>query len=375
MNAGRAGVGPTPCRIAIVGCGVISPVYAHTIGRFAHVEVAACTDQLAERAAQLAQQCGARAATLDDVLADPEIDAVVNLTPPLHHAAVTRAVLDAGKAAFSEKPLGIDLGEGRALHGLAAARGVRLGCAPDTFLGVGLQTCRAVIDRGDIGEPLAANAFMLQPGPEWWHPNPGFFYGHGSGPMLDMGPYYLTALVQLLGPAVSVIGTGRISRPQRTIRSEPHRGEVIDVAAPTHTSAAIEFASGAIATLVTSFDVAATRYRFIEIYGTEGTLAVPDPNTFKGPVLMRGVRDEWWRDTELLAKTLPQQRGIGLGDMMWAMRSGRAHRASADLALHVLEIMDGALTSSEAGTRVPLTTTCERAAPLPTDLAPGVFDD
>ena len=361
-------------RIAIVGCGVIAPAYVHTIGRLADIEIAACVDADPERAAALAQSAGARAATFDEVLADPEIDAVVNLTPPLAHAEVTHAALAAGKAAFSEKPLGIDFEEGRALRDLAVERGVRLGCAPDTFLGVGLQTCRAAIDRGDIGEPLAANAFMLQAGPEWWHPNPGFFYGHGSGPMLDMGPYYLTALIQMLGPAVSVIGTGRISRAQRPIHSKPHRGDLIDVETPTHTSAAIEFRSGAIATLVTSFDAAATRYRHIEIYGSEGTLAVPDPNTFKGPVLRRGVRDEWWHDLELVPKTLPQQRGIGLADMLSAARNGRAHRASGDLALHVLEIMSGALSSSDGNERVHLTTSCERAEPLRTDLPYGVFD-
>jgi predicted dehydrogenase len=340
-----------------------------------HVEIAACVDDVPERAEQLAQSCGAPTASFDEVLADPTIDAIVNLTPPLAHVGVARAALNAGKAAFSEKPLAIDFAEGRALRDLAQQHDLRLGCAPDTFLGAGLQTCRAVIDRGDIGEPLAANAFMLGAGPEWWHPDPAFFYGRGAGPMLDMGPYYVTALIQLLGPATTVIGTGGITRKQRTIRSKPRRGDLIDVAAPTHMSAAIEFAGGAIATLVTSFDVAASRYRSIEIYGSEATLAVPDPNTFKGPVVVRGVRDEWWHDVELVPKTLPQQRGIGLGDMLWATRSGRPHRASADLALHVLEIMDGALRSSNDGTRVSLTTTCERAAPLPTNLPPGEFDD
>jgi predicted dehydrogenase len=354
---------------------VISPAYVKTLGKLEHVVVAACADQVAEKAEVLAQTCGATPTSFEDVLEDPSIDAVVNLTPPLAHAAVTCSVLDAGKAAFSEKPLGIDFADGLALRDLAHDRGLRLGCAPDTFLGAGLQTCRAAIDRGDIGEPLAANGFMLAPGPEWWHPDPAFFYARGSGPLLDMGPYYLTALVQLLGPAVSVMGTGRISRPQRTIHSKPRRGELIDVVAPTHTSLAIEFAAGPIATLVTSFDVAASRYRCIEIYGTEGTLALPDPNTFRGPVLRRGLRDQWWHDVEMLPATLPQQRGIGLADMMWASRTGRAHRASGDLALHVLEIMDGALTSSTDGRRVALTTTCERAAPLPLDLAPGTFDD
>ena len=217
---------------------------------------------------------------------------------------------------------------------------------------------------------------MLGPGPEWWHPDPAFFYKRGSGPLLDMGPYYLTALVQLLGPAASVIGTARVSRPQRPIRSKPRRGEMIDVEAPTHASLAIEFAAGPVATLVTSFDVAASRYRCIEIYGTEGTLAVPDPNTFGGPVLRRGVRDQWWHDVELLPATLPQQRGIGLADMMWASRTGRAHRASGDLRAprvgdHGRRAGVGAATASASR----CSTTCERAVPIPPDLYPRTFDD
>jgi predicted dehydrogenase len=362
-------------RVAIVGCGVISRAYAHTMRKLGFIELAACVDGIPERAEELAAEFGATASSLEAVLRDPDIDAVVNLTPPLAHAAVVGAVLDAGKAAFSEKPLGVELAEGSALVDLANTHGVRLGCAPDTFLGAGLQTARAVIDRGDIGEPLAANAFRLGSGPERWHPSPAIFYQRGAGPLLDMGPYYLTALVQLLGPAQSISAVARVSRSQRPILSEPLRGELIDVEVPTHVSALVEFSAGSIATLVTSFDVQASRYRNIEVYGTEATLSVPDPNTFGGPLMLRRNGDEKWAEIELLPAHLPQQRGIGLADMVWAHHTGRAHRTSGELALHVLELMTGALTAAHEGRRVDLRTTCERAAPLPVGLAPNSFDD
>ena len=362
-------------RVAIVGCGVISRTYAHTISQLGFVELAACVDEDAARAEALASEFGARPCSLAAVLADPEIDAVVNLTPPLAHSAVSRTALEAGKATFSEKPLGVELAEGQELVARASAGGTRLGCAPDTFLGAGLQTARAVIDRGDIGEPLAANAFMLGSGPESWHPSPSIFYQHGAGPLLDMGPYYLTTLVQLLGPARAVSAAARISRAQRPILSEPRRGELIDVEVPTHVGSLVEFASGAIATLVTSFDVQATRYFNIEVYGSDATLSVPNPNTFGGPVRLKRNGDDAWTEVELLPAHLPQQRGIGLADMLWAQRSGRPHRTSGALALHVLELMTGALQSAEQGRRIDLATTCERAAPLPVGLAPNTFDD
>ena len=362
-------------RVAIVGCGVISRTYADTISQLDFLELAACVDDAPDRAEELASAFGARARSLDEVLDDPDIDAIVNLTPPLAHAAVSRAGLEANKATFSEKPLGVEFSEGRALVQLATARGVALGCAPDTFLGTGLQTARAVIDRGDIGEPLAANAFMLGSGPESWHPNPAIFYQHGAGPLLDMGPYYLTTLIQLLGPARAINASARISRAQRPILSEPLRGKLIDVEVPTHVGSLVEFESGPIATLVTSFDVQATRYFNLEVYGTDATLSVPNPNTFGGPVRIKRNGDDAWTDIELLPTHIPQQRGIGLADMLWAQRSGRAHRTSSALALHVLELMTGALAAAEQGRRIELETRCERAAPLPVGLAPNPFDD
>lgn len=362
-------------RLGIVGCGVISRTYGYTLGMFDWVDVVGCADVVPERAEERAETWGTRAMSVDDLLADPGIDAIVNLTPPKMHAEVDRAALASGKAVFSEKPLGITFDEGRDLVDLAARAEHRLGCAPDTFLGAGLQTCRSIIDRGDIGAPLAANAFMLSPGPERWHPSPAIFYERGAGPLFDMGPYYLTALVQLLGPARRISAMGRTARDRREITSEPLAGQMIDVEVPTHVSSAIEFASGATATLVTSFDVQASRYRCIEVYGSEATLAVPDPNTFGGPVAIRRQGEEEWTEVDLVEPHLPQLRGIGFADMLWAERTGRPHRASAELALHVLELMCAAMTSSEQHRVVELETTCDRAAPLPAGMPENTYDD
>jgi predicted dehydrogenase len=362
-------------RVAIIGCGAISPRYAKTLNELGSVTLAAVADGIPERAQALASEHGATVMTVDEILADATIDAVVNLTPPLAHGPVTRAILEAGKSAFSEKPLAVDLAEGQALVDLAKTKGLRFGCAPDTFLGAGLQLARAAIDRGDIGVPLAANGFFLGFGPEYFLPNPNFFYERGGGPLLDMGPYYLTALVQLLGPAVAVSASGRISRAQRPIMNGDRLGEMMDVSVLTHVSSVVEFASGPLATLVTSFDVAATDHRNIEIYGSEGTLSVPDPNYFEGPVRIKRIREAEWTELDPLIPTIPQQRGIGLADMMWAQRSGRPHRATADLALHVLDIMTSAVTSVETERKCTLHTTVQRAAPMRFDLAENTFDD
>jgi predicted dehydrogenase len=366
----------TRTRVGLVGCGVISSTYATTLTELDFVDLVVCADLDAERSAKLAENHGIpETGSLDDVLARDDLDIVLNLTPPLAHAEVTGAAIASGTSVFSEKPLAITLAEGRVLHAAAAAVDVRFGCAPDTFLGVGLQTCRDAIDRGDIGEPIGANAFMLSPGPERWHPSPSIFYARGAGPLFDMGPYYLTALIHLLGPVARVTAAARRHRPERPILSEPQRGELIPVEVPTHVATLLEFESGPIATLVTSFDVAASRYRHIEIYGTDATLSVPDPNTFGGPVKLRRVGDTEWNEVPLREATIPQRRGIGLADMAWAVRTGRPHRASSELALHVLDVMDRTVAAAEAGVRIDLETSCERPAPMPAGLPVNEFDD
>jgi predicted dehydrogenase len=362
-------------RVAIVGCGVISQVYAEKLVAFDFVELVACADLERERAERLAKENAIpEVLGVDELIADPAIDVVVNLTIPAAHAEVSLRAIEAGKSIYSEKPLALDFVEGSRLLEAASKRGVRIGCAPDTFLGAGLQTCRKLIDDGAIGEPVAASGFMQSPGPERWHPRPAIFYQTGGGPMLDMGPYYLTALVSLLGPARRITGSARVTRARREIKSEPLAGHMIDVEVPTHVASVIDFASGPVATLVTSFDVQASRHRSIEIHGSEATLSVPDPNTFGGPVQIRRAGDREWQDVELTHANAEQSRGIGLGDMIRAMESGRPHRASGELAAHVLDLMESGILASETGRHIEPRTVCERPAPLPAGLPDDAFD-
>jgi predicted dehydrogenase len=363
-------------RVGIVGCGVISKAYAEKLAALPFLDLVACADLERARAEKLAKDHGIpRVLSTEELLRDPEVDVVVNLTIPAAHAAVSQAALDAGKHVYSEKPLALDVAAGRRLADTAARRGLRLGCAPDTFLGAGLQTCRKLIDDGAIGEVVAANGFMQSPGPESWHPRPRIFYQRGAGPLLDVGVYYVTALVALLGPVRRVTSGARITHARRVIKSEPCRGEWMDVEEPTHVASVLEHASGPIATLVTSFDVQASRLRNIEIYGTEGTLACPDPNTFGGAVQIRRAGAEEWADVPYTHANAAQSRGIGLADMAIAAASGRAHRASGALALHVLEVMERALAASREGRHQPIESFCERPAPLPAGLADDEFED
>jgi predicted dehydrogenase len=356
-------------RIGVIGCGNISRAYASKLRVLPDLDLVACADLDADRARALATEFEVPLVlTPDALLEHPDVDVVLDLTVPLAHAQVTGAALTAGKHCYSEKPLALDTRTGADLVRLAQQRGLRLGCAPDTFLGAGLQTCRALIDAGAIGTPLAANAFLLGAGPESWHPDPGMFYRLGAGPLFDMGPYYITALVTLLGPVRRVTGAARISRPRRQVTSQPLAGTSIEVEVPTHVAGVLEHESGPVATLVVSFDVPATRYRFIEVYGTEGTLAVPDPNTFGGPVQVRRAGDADWTDMPLRHGNAEQSRGLGLADMVRAERSGRAHRASGELALHALEVMEGILAAAGTGARQDIVSRVERPAPLPAGL-------
>jgi predicted dehydrogenase len=354
-------------RVGLVGCGYISGRYLRNAMFFPEFEIVACADAAPERAAERAAEYGVQAVrTLPDLLADPEIEVVLNLTTPDAHASIAQAALDAGKGVYNEKPLAIGLEDGKRLVETARARGLRLGAAPDTFLGGGLQTCRQLIDEGAIGEPVAATAFMLIPGHERWHPQPDFYYQPGSGPLFDMGPYYLTALVSLLGPVRRVTGSARASFPERMIRSEPRAGERIAVEVPTHLAAVLDFASGPIATLVTSFDVWASKVPKLEIYGSHGSLGLPDPNTFAGPVRIRGADDDTWRVVPVTRPYTKNSRGLGLADMAAGLHGGvlQAHRASGELAHHVLEVMHAVETASREGQHIAIASRCERPAPL-----------
>lgn len=356
-------------RVGILGCGVISNAYLKRLATFDTMSVVACADLLTDRAAAQASAHGvAVACSPDELLADPDIDLVVNLTIPAVHAVLDLAALAAGKSVYSEKPLALTRDEGIAVlsaAGAAAGAGLRVACAPDTFLGAGLQTCRRLIDSGAIGEPLGATAFMLGSGPESWHPDPAFFYQAGAGPMFDVGVYYVTALVSLLGPVARVSGSARISRTERPIGSEPLRGQMIKVEVPTHISATLDFAGGPVATMVASFDVRGSAVPRIEVYGTDGTLAVPDPNTFGGPVRVLRSLADGWTDVALDPGFGEQARGIGVADMVLAMAAGRPHRASGELALHVLDVMQSVHEASSGSRYVVPVTSCDRPAALP----------
>lgn len=357
--------------VGVIGCGRISYIYLQAPQTFGILNIIACADLDMELArAQAERYSIPRASSVEELLADPEIELVINLTVPRAHAEVGMAVIRAGKSLYNEKPLAITRQQGRQLLEAARAQEVRIGCAPDTFLGGGLQTCRMLIDNGAIGTPVAANAFMLSHGPEHWHPNPDFYYQPGGGPLFDMGPYYLTALINLLGPIRRVTSTARVSFPERMITSEPKYGTSIPVNTPTHIAGVMDFVAGAVGTIVMSFDVWSHQLPFIEVYGTEGTLSVPNPNTFGGPVRLRRAGESDWRDIPLTHEYTRNSRGIGAADMAYALRSGRAHRASGELAYHVLDTMQAILEASIEGEHMMITSTCSRPEPLP----PGTLE-
>ncbi|MBK9711175.1 MAG: Gfo/Idh/MocA family oxidoreductase [Kouleothrix sp.] len=364
-----------PVKMAVVGCGNISSIYLQNCPTWPLLDVVACADLDMQRAASQAAKFNIpRAMAVDAVLADPEVELILNLTIPAAHSTVGLAALRAGKSVYNEKPLAIGRADARLMLDEARARGLRVGCAPDTFLGGGLQTCRQLIDAGGIGQPVAAMGQMLSRGPDHWHPDPAFLFKEGAGPLFDMGPYYLTALIALFGPIRRVTGSARITFPERTIRSEPKRGETIAVEAPTHIASVLDFASGPIATLVTSFDVWDQYLPSIEIYGSGGTLGVPDPNTFGGPVRLRDAGAETGREVAIAHGHTENSRGIGVADLAYAIRTGRPQRASGDMAWHVLDTMHAILEASATGRHVELTSTCDRPAPLPAGLPVGQLD-
>lgn len=364
-----------PVKVGIVGCGNISGIYLKNGRMLESIEIVACADLVLERARARAEEYGIpKACTVDELLADPEIEIVVNLTVPKAHAEVALKAVQAGKHVYNEKPLTVEREDGRRLLEEAEKRGVLVGGAPDTFMGAGLQTCRKLIDDGWIGRPVAATAFMLSRGHESWHPDPEFYYQRGGGPMFDMGPYYLTALVSLIGPIKRVTGSTQTTFSERLITSKPKYGQTITVNTPTHIAGVMDFACGAVGTIVTSFDVWGGNVPCIEIYGTEGTLSVPDPNGFGGPVRIRRAGSHEWSDVPHTHIYAENARGLGVADMAYALRSGRPHRASGEMAYHVLDVMHAFHDASYTGSHVQIQSTCERPAPLPMGLRPGQLD-
>ena len=362
--------------VGIIGCGDISKVYLNNLTKlFKNVNVAAVCDAVPGRAAEAAETFGVKRAYehVDELLRDPDVDVALNLTPPGAHFQVSKSALAAGKHIYTEKPLSVDLEEGQELSAMAECLSLRLGGAPDTFLGAAQQTCRKLIDDGFIGNPIAVTAFMTCPGHESWHPNPEFHYKRGGGPMFDMGPYYISALVNLLGPVKRVSGMSKISRAQRRIGSQPKRGEIIQVEVPTHIIGLLEFKSGVQGMIMTSFDIWKAELPCIEIYGTEGTLSVPDPNCFSGQVRL-------YRPEAETAEFMPipythryseNARGLGLSDMIDALENGRPHRAGEPFVLHTLEVLAGIQISAEAGERYELQSVCERPTPMKRQLESG----
>ncbi len=366
----------SPVKIGIIGTGSIFGAYIRGCRIFEILDIAACADIDALKAEEKGEEFEVcRVCSVEEVLTDPEIQIVVNLTVPTAHAEVSLAAINAGKHVYSEKPLAVTRRDGQKVLAAAQEKGVRVGCAPDIFLGGHQQTCRKLIDDGWIGEPVAAAAFLPGHGhgPESWHPNPDFFYQVGAGPIFDMAPYYLTALVNLLGPVKRVTSLARISFPERIATSELHRGRRIAVEVPTHVSGALDFVSGPVATTILSFDMWAAKLPHLEIYGSEGTLSATDPSLFGGSVWIRRAGADEWSEMPLTHST-EVGRGIGVADMAYAIASGRPHRASGELAYHVLDVMRALEESSESGRHIEIASRCQRPAPLPLGLMEGELD-
>jgi predicted dehydrogenase len=359
-------------RIGVIGCGTVSEAYLRNLVASDEVQVVALSDLVLERAEKRAAEfdlTGARICGQDALLADPDVDLVVNLTIPDAHFAVSMAALRAGKHVWTEKPLAMDRTEAEALLREAGERGLQVGCAPDTVLGAGIQTCRRLIDDGVIGEPMAAAACFMSRGPETWHPDPVFLYQPGAGPLFDIGVYYLSALVNLLGPVRRVSAMGRVLFTERVIGSGPRAGEVFAVGTDTYVTSLLQFESGALANMVTTFGVWGADLPKLQVQGTGGVLNVPDPSTFGGPVTANLHSDEeGWREVPLAydhTSDCRNCRGLGVDEMARAVREGRPPRASGAIAHHVLDIMQSLVESALSGRHVEVATTCERPAPMP----------
>jgi predicted dehydrogenase len=331
--------------VGVVGCGVISRQYAAGAKAFDSFGLVACADLDRSQAEALAEAHDLRVASVDELIGDPSIDVVLNLTPPGAHVSVIRACLAAGKHIYTEKPLATETADAAKLVAEARRLGLRIGCAPDTFLGSAYQAGRALLDAGAIGEPLSVSAAVLVGGQETWHPNPDIFFADGAGPLLDMGPYYLTAIVSLLGPVARVAGFASTRTRERTIQIGPRAGEQFGVGTPSHTTATMELESGVTANLVASFETNGQYVCDLEIHGTDGVISFPDPNSFDGPVRMRRGR-EGWQDVPFVARGDRDARGIGLHELVEAIAAGRPERASGSLGLHVVDVARGILVSA-----------------------------
>lgn len=361
-------------KVGIIGCGAVSQAYFNGCRLFKALDLVACADLNADAARAKAEQNSVRALTVDELLADPEIQIVINLTVPKAHASVSLAILNAGKHVHLEKPLATTVEEGRQVVERARQLNLRVSCAPDTFLGAGQQTCRMLVDSGYIGKPLCGTAIMMGPGVERWHPSAEFYYKPGAGPLLDMGPYYIHALVNLLGPVKAVTAHCGKGYEYRTISTEINFGKRIDVEVATHYSGTLIFADGTVVTLIHSFDVFRHGHSPIELYGTEGSLMIPDPNVFGGVIKLFRPGNDDWTNCPFTHPYKDNSRSIGVADLAQAILENRPHRCSAELALHALEVMEAFGRSTAANcSLVPIHNTCARPEPLSGRQLPGVL--
>jgi predicted dehydrogenase len=361
--------------VGIIGCGNISTTYFSLAPLFKGLKVLACAD-LNRNAAELkAEEYGVKAQSIPELLANSEIDVIVNLTIPAAHFSVSKAILEAGKHVYSEKPLVLTLEEGEELRKVAAEKKLSVGCAPDTFLGGSHQLARKYIDEGRVGRITSGTCHVMSPGMEMWHPNPGFFFVAGGGPILDLGPYYIANLINLIGPVKRVGALTSMANTTRTITSQPLAGQTIPVETPTNIHALLEFVNGATITLSASWDVWSHRHANMELYGTEGSLFVPDPNFFGGVVEASGQNkdiqpvEEWDHPFGKSNQESPQgpranYRTAGLADMVMAVIEGRDARCSLERALHGIDVMTSILKSGEEGRFIDMTTTCTQPAAL-----------
>jgi predicted dehydrogenase len=360
--------------VGIIGCGNISQAYFNGAKTFEILNIISCADIDMQAARTKAEENGCKAQTVPELLSNKDIALVINLTVPSAHAKVSLAALKAGKHVHCEKPLAISLNDGKAVMDTAKKNGLLVGCAPDTFMGAGLQTCRKIIDDGWIGRITGGTAFLMSRGPESWHPNPFFFYQNGAGPLFDMGPYYITALVHLLGSVKSVSAVTSRAFEKRTATCKEHFGKQISVDVPTHYAGILEFHSGATVTATISFDVHRHGHSPIELYGTEGSLMVPDPNTFAGSVEVFTAASGEWQTQVLSHPYASNMRGIGAADLAYAILGKRKHRASGELAYHALEVMHAFEKSSNARKTVEIKSNPDRPSALPLGLIHGRLD-
>ena len=365
-------------RLGVIGVGNISSQYFTHIPNLPNLELVAVADVNEERTREVAAEQSeggktVRALTVDELLADDGIDAVLNLTIPQAHAAIGIRAIESGKHVYGEKPLALTPAEAEPLLALAAEKGLRVGSAPDTVLGTGIQTARKTLDDGAIGEPIAAAIHWSAPGHELWHPAPAFYYQPGGGPLFDMGPYYLTSIVTLFGPIARVSGVATTSSRQRSVATGPLAGTAIPVDVATHVSALLEHENGLTTTATVSFDVWKSRAPLFEVFGTEGTMAVPDPNRFDGDVEIAPAATREWQTVPVSAGWADSGRGFGLADMARAIETDRPHRASGELAFHVLEVMDGILRAAADHSVVEIASSVDRPAPVPLGSTPATW--